>query len=202
MTDKIRILPGTGIILAGGSGSRMGFDKTSLPWRGKTLLVHIENIVSSIMAETMIIGFQGNRPPGISDKSLLLAESQKLGPLGGFKLRLESMNHASALVVACDMPFISTEAVETLWKESEGFEATVPQTAEGLHPLFGIYSRSCLPHVETELARGERKFITFFDLVQTKFFDTSERGDYWARILVNLNSPEEYKNALEGDDLR
>lgn len=199
MTDKTRTLPGTGLILAGGSGTRMGFDKTSLPWNGTTLLVHLEKIVSSIMSETLIVGLRGGRPTGISTQTVCIAEPRKLGPLGGLRHGLSAMHHPKALVIACDMPFISTEAIEALWKESEGFEATLPETDDGLHPLFGIYTRSCLPHVEIKLEQGERKFISFFDLVKTQFINTSGRRDFWARTLVNLNSPEEFKRALDAE---
>jgi len=192
-------LAGTGIILAGGAATRMGLNKALLPWREGTLLSHVAAIVATIMGKTMIVGFRGQLRPIPGTDVEMIEETERLGPLGGIRLGLSSMGSTKALIVACDTPFINKEAIERLWSESEEFDVTLPSSPEGLHPLFGVYARSCLPHIEASLQKGERKVLAFFGQVRVKDMATENNSRLWERVLININSPAEYARARELD---
>lgn len=193
------LLPGTGVILAGGYATRMGSDKSLLSWRDGTLLSHVAHIVSATMEETLVIGGDPEAHPIDATAARFLNDPEKLGPLGALRLGLKSARHPRILLVACDMPFITPHAIRFLWRASAGNDVTLPRSTEGLHPLFSINDRACIPFIEASLAKGERKVLLFYENVRMAQMPTTRHSAYWNRILTNLNTPEEYRQALVAD---
>ena len=106
----------TGLILAGGAGSRVGGqDKGLLSWRGKPLITHVSNRLLSQTDEIVIscnrnideyrsLGFRT-----IEDK-----RSGFQGPLAGIEAARELINTQYLAVVACDTPMLPLDLVARL----------------------------------------------------------------------------------------
>ena len=125
------------------------------------------------------------------------------GPLGGILTALDVVRSAqkgkargertAVIVVACDLPFITTAFIEILLKKHQAGRAdiTVPCDADGrVHPLCGIYSVSCLPAVELSLSEGRLRVDSVFDRVETSRFEYAEYEHLEGsrRLLTNVNT--------------
>ncbi|MHC1669793.1 molybdenum cofactor guanylyltransferase [Stenotrophomonas maltophilia] len=90
-----------GIVLAGGLSSRMGRDKALLPWRGRTLLEHMRDVL--IAAGAQRVWVSGDYPAfdGIPD------QVARCGPLGGLYSVSLAMPDTVAWVVPVDMPSLT-----------------------------------------------------------------------------------------------
>src|SRR5262245_35696810 len=69
------------------------------------------------------------------------------GPLGGIHAALTSVAVDCAcpvLIVACDMPYITTALVTRLFDELQDADIVVTQTDRGYHPLCAVYTRACV----------------------------------------------------------
>jgi molybdopterin-guanine dinucleotide biosynthesis protein A len=71
------------------------------------------------------------------------------------------------------------------------------------HPLSAVYRRRVLTHVESLLAQDKLRPVFLFDAVRTRRVQTSEMiaVDPELRTLRNLNTPEDYRQALRDANL-
>lgn len=118
-----------GIILAGGRSSRMGTDKALLEIEGESLLVRSTRIVSSVVAEVLIVG-RTELPPELAGTPAIEDRYPGTGPLGGIASGLAQVGAEWALVVACDLPFLQADLLRLLLELAPGYDAVVPLTQE------------------------------------------------------------------------
>jgi molybdopterin-guanine dinucleotide biosynthesis protein A len=149
--------PATGIVLAGGASRRMGRDKALLELGGRPLLHRVVEPVSRLCEEVIIAGADNpvQHLPGLSPIWVSDPPGAE-GPLAGLSAGLAAASHPSAIVVACDMPFLSEGLLAHLLDIVEDCAAAVPFAGGDFHPLHAAYSRSCLPTVDSLLRLGVR----------------------------------------------
>jgi len=122
-------LPVLAAVLIGGSSSRMGRPKHLLERPGA--LSHLERLPDAQDAE---------------------------GPLGGLLSALRWQQRARWIVMACDLPMATPQAVAWLLEQVRpGLDAVMPAVRGqgGCEPLFAIYEPTALWHAELAAARGE-----------------------------------------------
>lgn len=143
-------------ILIGGESRRMGSPKHLLTFNGKTLLEHLTAILSPF-AEQVLIAGSGALPDSLSDLSQLPDSPGYRGPLAGIISALRWQPYAAWLVVACDMPKISAEALQWLLdRRQPGIWGVMPRLAgqKKPEPLFSLYDGRLLADME-EAGRRE-----------------------------------------------
>jgi molybdopterin-guanine dinucleotide biosynthesis protein A len=85
------------------------------------------------------------------------------GPLGGVITalhRLDGTDAVAAVVVACDMPLVSVEAVTALRGSFAAVDAVVAVANGVRQPLLARYQRQARAELEAVFARGERSLQT------------------------------------------
>ena len=189
----------TSLILAGGNSTRMGKDKALLKINGETFLSKICNIALECSDLVYVIThrkeiYQNILPQGcqiIHEKSLF-GESLPHGALLGFIQGLRKIESEWVLLLACDLPFLSSDEVkkwlESLDNISPRTLALLPKNNNRWEALSGFYHSSCLPLLEKYIRQGDRSFQKWLNinLVQELPLSNSE-------ILLNCNTPEDYK---------
>ena len=186
-----------GFILAGGASSRMGRDKSRLLLDGRTLTEIIAASLCQVVSSVTVIGRSADDLGLKSSPDLVTG----WGALGGVHAALASCQSDWALVVACDIPFASTQLFERLIEFTEGFEAVAPIQADGYpQPLCSLYRvEPCLKRAETLIANGERRPITLLQAVKTRWVTFDELRDLpdAGRFFDNINTPDDYDQALK-----
>ena len=181
----------TGIVLAGGQGSRMGgVDKGLQPFRGKPMVAHgIERLAPQV--DELLIN--ANRNPeayGRFGHPVIADEIEGFaGPLAGFE---RGLAHASGRLVAtvpCDSPFLPMDLVSRLRAALEAAHAdlAVAKTGTQAHPVFSLMRRSVHGSLRDFLARGERKIDRWYGalaVVEVAFDDEPD-------AFLNINTREE-----------
>jgi molybdopterin-guanine dinucleotide biosynthesis protein A len=85
---------------------------------------------------------------------------------------------------------------------AEGYDAAVMEIDGFTHPLSAIYRRSTLPHVEELLAHDRLRPLFLFERVRTRRVRPEEiTGDPDLQTLRNLNTPDEYREAVREADV-
>jgi molybdopterin-guanine dinucleotide biosynthesis protein A len=115
------------------------------------------------------------------------------GPLGGIHAGLLHATCEHAFVSACDMPYLSEAFIGHMIAQADGYDLVVPVTANGFESLHAIYSRSCLPVIESQIARDELKVALLFRKFKTREVhgDEIRRFDPEERLFANLNRPDD-----------
>ena len=161
----------------------MGRDKALLPFRGGSLSGAIARAVESAAGHVTLVG--NPALGGIAD--LYPGE----GPLGGI---LTALHHTAAewnLVVACDMPGISSGLLGRLLTAAEesGADALLPRGPAGrLEPLCAVYRRQAGGRMEAAFARGIRKVTRALEGLVTVHLNVPELAPF-----QNVNTPEDWQ---------
>ncbi|WP_422986964.1 molybdenum cofactor guanylyltransferase MobA [Undibacterium sp. Ji50W] len=160
----------TGLILAGGRGTRMGtVDKGLQHCRGQTLVQHVLQALSVQTGKIIINAnqnldiYQGFGVPVVSDLITGFA-----GPLAGLQAGLQACTTPYLICVPCDSPMLPLDLVSRLALTllNDGCDATVAVTMENLdgvlkkqsHPVFSLMKTSVSAQLNTYLQNGGRRF--------------------------------------------
>ncbi|OPY06236.1 MAG: putative molybdenum cofactor guanylyltransferase [Syntrophaceae bacterium PtaB.Bin038] len=186
----------TGIILAGGRAGRMGgINKAFIEVGGERLIDRTMRLYRALFREIII---STNSPLEYLefDARIVTDLYPGKGPLGGIHAGLLHATCEQAFVSACDMPYLSEAFIGHLIAQAEGYDLVVPVTAGGYESLHAVYSRRCLPVIESQIERGELKVALLFRKFRTREIPAGEilRFDPEGRIFANLNRPEDLQS--------
>jgi len=188
----------TGIILAGGKAGRMGgINKAFIEVGGERLIDRTMRVYRPLFGEIII---STNSPLEYLefDARLITDIYRGKGPLGGIHAGLLHATCEHAFVSACDMPFLSEAFIRHMIERAAGYDLVVPVTANGFESLHAIYSRKCLPVIESQIERGELKVSHLFKKFKTREIPVDEirRFDPEGKLFANLNRPDDLKEII------
>jgi molybdopterin-guanine dinucleotide biosynthesis protein A len=183
------------IVLAGGASQRMGANKALLLVDEQETLV--SRVVANLRALSDDILLVSNTPELYAglDVRHVSDQFQGAGPLAGLHAGLLAARHPWAFVAACDMPLIDHRLVRFMAVLTAGYDAVVPKVGESSEPLHALYSRACLPAIETRLLVNQRRVISFYPDVRVRYVDGREIAifDRTGRSFANANTPEDWE---------
>lgn len=186
----------TGVVLAGGQGSRMGgVDKGLLRWRGEALIAPILAGLQPQVGQAMINAnrrleeYQSFGVPVVGDT---LADFQ--GPLAGMLVALQHASTAYVLCVPCDTPRVFPSLATRLLSALQAQQADIAVVHDGKHlqPMHVLLATHLLSSLQAYLAAGGRSPQQWFAQQRVATVDCSDAADYFRGI----NTPAE-QQALE-----
>ena len=181
-------------ILAGGASSRMGTDKSLLPIEGQTFTGRIAETLLKLTDSVSVVGRETDlRLPAVPDVY------PQWGALGGLHAALTACKRDWAIIVACDLPFVTAELFSFLAEKRMDHEAVVPiQEDERPQPLAALYRVEPCRQRATELIEaGRRRPLDLLEAVKTRWVSFAEirNLDQAQRFFVNINTPSDYYEA-------
>ncbi len=190
----------TGLVLAGGLGTRMGHsDKGMLPLHGQPLARHVLQRLAPQVGQLAISAnahAEDYATFGLPVWPDLLPG--QLGPLAGLHSGMRHAGTPYLLTVPCDSPLLPPDlAVRLAAGLSENdadlaiavTEEMDPATGSSVrrpHPVFCLVKTSALPQLEAYLAAGERRMRTWHGPLKLAEVLFQEHGAFG-----NLNTPED-----------
>lgn len=176
-----------GFVLAGGKSTRMGRDKALMEWRGRTLLDHMVALLSSVTDRVDVVG-RDHLPDHVPDR----------GPLGGIATALEVSEADANLVVAVDLPLLTTEFLKYfLARFEKSHSAVFVCNIESRFPLCMGFRKRILKDILERLSRGERSIHGLITGGKSGFVSEDElrQAGFDRNIFTNFNSPEDFRRA-------
>src|SRR5216110_1456826 len=131
-----------GFILVGGASSRMGSDKSQLVFGGQTAVERIAAELRSVTSQVSLVGLPDEGQNSVF--KTIPDVHPRWGALGGIHAALGASQAKWAVIVACDLPFVTRELFQRLLQlaeegEPELFDAVVPiQPDERVQPLCAL----------------------------------------------------------------
>ena len=190
-------------ILIGGKATRFdGRDKSSLVVEGRTILSRQLEALSDVASDVMLVGGEPSAAAPASVRRIADIVPG-CGPLSGIHAALSAARGDATLMLACDMPFVSTPLLCHLVSLADQADIVVPQTERGYHPLCAVYSRACLEPAARRLARGEFTLAALVDEMRVRVVtaDALEAFGDPDRLLANVNTSIEYR-AIEANGMQ
>ena len=186
----------TGLILAGGRGTRMGsIDKGLQPLHEKPLVAHVITRLAPQVGPLLINANQ-NQEAYAQFGAPVIADTLEgfAGPLAGVQTGLQHCKTEFMVTAPCDSPFLPEDLVSRLSAALVEREAdiAVAVTGEGeqrqQHPVFCLLRTSLLAHLTNYLEEGNRKFALWYAsllVVEVHFEDE--------QAFLNINTLDELR---------
>ena len=185
-------------ILAGGASSRMGTDKSQLLIDRQTFTERISETLQKLTDLVTLVGRQ-------LDTSVLPSVPDvypQWGALGGLHAALTACKRDWAIVIACDLPFVTGDLFSFLAALRLDHEAVVPIQPDGRpQPLAALYRVDpCLQRATELIEAGRRRPLDLLEAVKTRWvsFDEIRNLEQSERFFVNINTPSDYYEATRG----
>jgi len=185
----------TSIILAGGRSSRFGWNKVLETIDGKSLIKWVIDRLTPLSREIIIVTPQGDcfasLIANIHLSSKIIADIYPgKGPLGGIYTGLVESSCSHAIIVGCDMPFLSVALLNYMTQISPAFDIVVPRIGEWVEPLCAVYSKNCLAPIHGLLEHNELRISELFNMAKVKYVEEDEvnRFDPEHLSFFNINT--------------
>ena len=188
----------TAIVLAGGESSRMGRDKALLDMGDRPLLAQICQVASKCAVQIYVVTpwieqYQDVLPAGCQlVREQLVLDSRSNTPMIGFAQGMQLVKTEWVLLLACDLPLISSFQVKQWSRDLTTVLPTeialLPHNDRGWEPLCGFYRRSCISSLEEYIDRGGRSFQAWLAQHSVRELLMNDRS-----CLFNCNTPEDWQ---------
>lgn len=182
----------TAIILCGGRSTRMGRDKSALPFGDETLLSRIVRITGTLADRSIVVGRRDQAHSTAHDA----VEDQ--GPLAGMAAGLAASTTDLNIVVACDMPLVRPEVLQRLIDAIGDHDACVADVDGRPSVLCGVYRSRLATVAQSLLASGERRAMVLLDAANVKRVDAATLRDIDPDLdtFVSVDTADRYAWAL------
>ena len=188
----------TGLVLAGGQGSRMGgVDKGLAPFRGRPMVAHVIERLAPQVDEILV---NANRNPeayaAFGHRVVADEIPGFAGPLAGFERGLAHARGDLVATVPCDSPFLPADLVPRLRAalEAKGADLAVAKTGDQAHPVFCLMRRGVHASLAQFLSSGQRKIDKWYAALAVVEVAFDDEPDAFANIntrdeLADLEKP-------------
>ncbi len=196
-------------IQAGGRSRRMGSDKAWVEIDGRSMIERVLTVAQPLAQRLAIVisqtTLEQDRYVALAEKwhaELLIDPYDFCGPLGGIATALQHCEEEeeSALILACDLPFLTAEFLQLLGTSHSALRTPhsalliIPEDHTGRpQMLCGLYDAACLPFAQKLLAEGKLRVDGLCSLVSVQMLrwtDYAHLADA-ERLLLNCNTPDD-----------
>ena len=187
-------------ILIGGRSSRMGEPKHLLKTTEGSDQTWVERVVRLVepLVDGVVVSGRGELPQSLNEMQRVPDIPGVAGPLAGVLSAMRWQPAVSWLVIACDMPFISTEAVNWIVAGRRlGCWGRVPRFVEAdyCEPLFAWYDGKAAHLLEEQLLSGN---LRIGNIAAHLKIDTPRIPESLRSAWQNVNTPEQLRAAQQG----
>lgn len=183
-------------ILAGGQARRLGGqDKRALLIDGVTILDRQLAALRPLTCDITLVGGGQAPEPALTAIADLLPGT---GALGALYTALATATSRRVLVLACDLPFVTTPFLEYLLRVAPDAAAVVPESPAGAQPLCAVYQRDAASSLRATLDEGDLSVRNAVARLDPRRLSTGELRpfdpDGW--LLWNVNTPGDHSRAV------
>jgi molybdopterin-guanine dinucleotide biosynthesis protein A len=178
-------------LLAGGQSRRMGRDKCLIEIHGVPLWQRQLALLSALSTDVTIVA--PSRPDWCPHAARWIPDrTPGCGPLGGLDAALASASHERLLLLAVDLPEMTSDYLQSLVTISSNTCGVVAAIDGLFQPLCAIYPRAVLPVVISHLAGPDKSLQHLLrELVATGQMKSIPVAPSELFLFRNLNTPQD-----------
>lgn len=184
-------------IQAGGRSSRMGSNKALSLFLERPLILRVIDRVKSLADDIFIISNNDDlKVLALKNIPIYADIIREMGPLGGLFSSLTYAHGKYVAMLACDLPFVSSQLIQYQLKliEEEHSDVVIPESENGFEPLHALYKRNTsLPAVQIALEKGNRRVISWFEGMKITVIPNKQLKlmDPQSKMFMNINTKED-----------
>ena len=191
MSSEPEPTPISGIVLAGGSSSRLGEDKAFIDVGGEPLVARVVGRLRAVVHDEIVLVTDHPARYAFLELPTTGDHYRGVGVLAGLHAGLCAVRTEHAIVVGCDMPFLNPALLRDLASRRHGYDVVMPQLGAYYEPLHAIYGRSCIPLIKRAIEDGHRRIRRALDGARVCYVpqDQIVRTDPELHSFFNVNRP-------------
>ena len=196
----------TGILLAGGKSRRLGRDKAQELIGGRRIIDRVLDTLKPITNFQTVVVDRCERIEELNigtQINYVVDSYNNSGSLGGLYSGLEQSTTPWSLLVACDMPFLSSRLFEFMVTKisNRNLDVVIPRFEGRLQTTHALYKKSCLEHIEARLKDGLLKMDGYFNNFNVCEISQDEilRIEGSENSFFNVNTADDLELALQMD---
>ena len=188
-------------ILAGGHARRLGGRNKAALHIGSSAILERQLTLLRPLIDRILIVADDAAPFRAFDVPVVGDLKPRTGALGGLYTAIQAAATSRTLVLACDLPFLTTPFLSRLMAEAPLADVVLPHSADGFQPLCAAYSARAGEVFGARLEAGVRKVtdaIFGTDGLIVRELTSSELAPYdpHGTLFFNVNTPEDYARAV------
>jgi len=182
------------VIFAGGKSSRMGEDKSLLPFGSFDTLTQYQLSKLSKIFKTVYISCKDKSKFDFEADFIEDVQTDDVfAPTAGFVAIFEKLKTDRFFAISVDAPFISEKEInQILHVDTSEYDATIAKTTYGIQPMCGIYHRSLQNEFVFMLKNDNHRLSQLLKTHKTNIIFFEDEKPF-----LNLNHPHEYKEAVK-----
>lgn len=178
------------VIFAGGKSSRMGEDKSLLPFAGYNSLSEYQYSRLNKLFESVYLSAKSNKFD--FDCEVIEDRYDESSPLVALVSAFETLKCEWLFVLSVDVPFVDKTVIDELISHQDAYaSAIVAKSPNGSEPLCALYHHSIMPVAKNLLSMDNHRMSALLRSVK-KIEVEFEKEE----MFLNLNKKEEYERAL------
>ena len=187
----------TGIVLAGGSSSRMGQEKSLMLFNGRPLISYAIKTLSPICDQVVI---SSNKPIYEFTGCDVWPDILTLqAPMIGIYSCLKRSQTCWNIFLSCDMPLVDPRLLDFLLTRREGVDIVIPVHRNEMEPLCGLYSRKLLPLLEKKIGGGDFSVQQLIRVARSRLVEIGpDLVFYSGNMFVNMNMADDIQSFSGG----
>ena len=187
-----------GVVLAGGSGRRMGGSKAIVQLAGTPLIAYPLRAVREALSDVAIVAKTDTQLPSLPGVTVWIEPDEPRHPLVGIMQALALAEQRPVLICASDLPFVTRELVAELADADPGrAPAVLAASGSNVQPLLGCYQPSALELLTPLGCAPDRPLRDCIAEIGPVTLEVSDPD-----LLFNVNTPDDLLQAAAMLDAR
>lgn len=193
------------VIVAGGVSKRFGQDKGLIRLADKPLVLHVLDKIVTVVDEVVVVVNSEMQKKKfaevINQRAYIVVDNADVQtPLVGASSGFETVHHEYTLLLACDIPFLSSNMLSFLLDVCSNKTAAIPRWPNGnIEPLHAAYhARTAARAAKKALKDGKLDMHSMVTNMQNlRYVSTSVLQQLDSKLITffNINSLEDLKKA-------
>ncbi len=181
----------TCVILCGGKSSRMGEDKSLLPFASSNSLTQYQYDRLKPYFKNIYISSKVDKFDFLEKNFLILDENKDIfSPILALDTIFKKFENQKIFIITVDTPLVSIDSISKLIDASINYDICIAQT-ERTHNLCGVFSSNISLTIKTMIENDIHKIAYLINKNKNKILKFPNNSEF-----LNINNKEEYEESL------
>ena len=182
----------TCVILSGGKSSRMGEDKSLLPFSSSKTLIEYQYNRLKPYFQNVYISSKTNKFDFIDEEFLILDENKEIfSPILALDTIFNKFKNEKIFIITVDTPFVSLKTISELINQSYEVDICIAETQK-THNLCGVFSSNINSFIKVMIKDDIHKIFYLIKNNNYKIIHFDNHDEF-----ININNKDEYQKSLE-----
>ena len=182
----------TCVILSGGKSSRMGEDKSLLPFSSSKTLIQYQYDRLKPYFKNIYISSKVDKFDFLEKELLILDENKDIfSPILALDTIFDKFKNQKIFIITVDTPLVTIDSISKLIEESQNYDICIAQT-EKTHNLCGVFSSNISLTIKNMIETDIHKINYLIKNNNYNIVNFSDNSEF-----ININNQDEYQESLE-----